>query len=208
MLVLSLSACVTRDTTDGGEPYVSAELFPFDGERTSTFRSTDATLPYELVVVSVPPPEVTDTLNVYTVHYERSCVSDDPACVDGEIFSLQWSSREGDGVFVFGADGVTFDPPVRVANDHTGVGDVAETVTAGARWTSTMEGMFECPVAMAVEWESCARFVIESDGEGGPLVGTWWAAASHGTVAFEPAGETGRWELSAFDCAGECDGSW
>jgi hypothetical protein len=209
MLVLALAACGPPTVAGpGGPPYVSAELFPFDGERTSTFRSTDEALSYELVVVSTPPPDVEDALNVYTVRTSRRCVANDPECVDGELYTTRWASRVGDGVFVYGWDGVELDPPVRVANDRTGVGDVAETTTGGATWRSTMEGMFECPIAMSAEWDSCARFVVEADTDGGPLAGTWWATKGNGVAAFERDGEAGRWELSGIDCEGECNGVW
>lgn len=208
MLVLALAACAPSDPPIESGGYVSAQLFPFDGERTWTYRSTDDTLAYELVVVSEPPPDVADALNVYTVRYARRCVSNDPECVDGEAFSLRWASRVGEGVLVYGYDDVQLDPPVRIADDRTDAGDVAETVTGGATWTSAMEGMSDCPVAMAVEWDSCARFVVESDADGGPLAGTWWAARGHNVVAFEPAGDVGRWELAELDCEGECDGTW
>lgn len=208
MLVLALAACGPPVAHPGYGLGPSAAWFPFDGERTSTYRSTDPTLAYELVAVSTPPPEVADELNVYTVSYARRCVSNDPDCVDGDEFAIRWASRVGQGVLVYGWDGVELDPPVRVANDETGVGDVAETVTGGATWRSTMEGTFECPIAMSAEWDSCARFVVESDGDGGPVTGTWWATKGNGVAAFEPDGGTGRWELADLVCEGDCNGVW
>jgi hypothetical protein len=169
------------------------ELFPFDGQRTWTYTSTDAAVGYRLVATSTGEGEDLGDATGYRVRYDSDA--------GDALFELVWSSDTVDGVRVHEIDGVAQDPPVVVATDDMNRDDA---VTSGA-WTSTFDGFVQCPIAMAADWPECGELVVAGEGS---LAGTWWAARGNGVAAFEPAGGSGRWELSSAACEGDCDGSW
>lgn len=191
------------------------EMFPFDGDRTWEYISTDTEISYKLVANTVGEPDVIDSTNVYAVEYKVECIGNDPECNDGELLRRErWSSHSRDGVHIHGfesiAEGVTvdFDPPMQVAKASMARDEVVSTSTAGATWTSTMLGIEDCPGQE--DWDQCGAFLVETDAAVGgyPIAGKYWAVAGHNLVAIELEGDTGRWELSDSDCTGECDGRW
>ena len=193
---------------------VMSGLFPYDGDRTWEYISTDQELPYKLIATTVGS-ERHDGRNVYTVQYAKECLASDPTCVTGEVLrTVRWSSTSGDGVHIWGytlggSNPVEFDPPVQVALDTMKRDDVAETRVDGADWTSTMLGTDICPIAFTANWDECGVLRIETTAtDGYPITGTYYAARRNNLAAIELEGDTGRWELSDFDCEGDCNGVW
>ncbi|MEQ1508069.1 MAG: hypothetical protein ABMB14_37920 [Myxococcota bacterium] len=190
------------------------QMFPFDGERTWDYINTDTTLPHKLIGTSVLEPEVIGGVNVYTVQYVKECVGADPACVEGELVrKIRWSSTVSDGVFIHGYDIgagiVDLVPPVQVTEDTMERGDVLETESGGIVWSSTMNGIEQCPIKMTADWPECGSFTIAADvGDGYPVAGDLWATKGNGIAAMQLATETGQWQLSDVDCQGDCDGKW
>lgn len=212
LLGVLLTGCPGYPPTFSGSPVW--EMFPFDGEREWKYKSTDDSVPYYLVGNCDGVAEKIQGTNVYTVDYTKDCVSNGAECVPGDrVFQLRWSSTSSDGVFVWAYDAgdgfVDLDPPVRIAEDMAARDDVFTTTTGGATWTSTMVGIQECPIRMSADWPECGTFDVRVDvGDGAPLVGTWWAVAGNGIAAFTPGEGPEQWQLSSFDCAGECSGHW
>ncbi|MEQ1570963.1 MAG: hypothetical protein ABMA64_35365 [Myxococcota bacterium] len=190
------------------------QMFPFDGEREWNYVSTDQTIPYKMVVTSDGVAEVIGGENVYTLRYTKGCVAASEECVDGDLlYQLRWASNATYGTFVYAFDAgdgfQDFDPPVQITLDTMKRDDVVETSTAGANWSSTMRGIEPCPIRMSANWPECGAFSVETDGgDGFPLAGDWWAVAGNGVAAFQLPSDTGQWQLSSFECAGECDGTW
>lgn len=212
MLLSLLLACAGNSPTYIGS--VVWDTFPFDGERTWEFTSSDTTLTYKLVATSDQEPEAVDGVNRYVVDYWTRCLGADEECVDGEsLRTIQWSSDVSGGVFVHGySEGggafAQLTPPLHVAKDVMKRDEVLETVTGGATWTSTMVGEDTCPVLLADDW-NCVIFDIASDtGDGYPLAGRYWTVKGTGFSAMEIATETGQWQLSSTECEGDCDGEW
>jgi hypothetical protein len=212
-LLLSLAACGQNNFDfDGSQVYT---LFPFDGERTWEYISTDQELSYKLKVTSLLEPEVIDRRNVYTLDYTTECVRNDEQCLTGTVlYQLRWASTVTDGVEIHGlsVDGgqlQDLQPPVMITEDMAERDDAFVTETGGITWTSTLLGVEECPIAMNANWEECSKFeVVAEGGDGWPIAGTYWATKGNGIAAMELTGENGRWELSDIACEGECDGRW
>jgi hypothetical protein len=206
-LTLVLAACPPPDPPPPGGPPMD-DFFPFDGERSWTYESTDTSLSFRLVSTLVGEVGESDVGRIYEVETARACAGTDPDCVDGELeHTLRWSSDGVAGVYVHGIDDADLDPPVRLTADQ-GWRDQTHTTDSGGRtWTSTIEGFEACPVAMSVDWDTCVRIRVEADGDGAPLAGTWWANAGFNVVAFEREGDTGTWQLSDQECI-DCDGAW
>lgn len=209
---VGLGGCGGYNQEFGGSPVW--QMFPFDGERTWDYISTDTALPYKTIVTSVDEPEVVGGTNVYALTYVTECFGASETCVDGTVIRrMQWSSTVSDGVFIYSYDSgdgyVELDPPLHFAEDSAKKGDAIVTETAGATWTSTMQGIEACPIRLTADWPECGLFEVTVDvGEGYPLVGKYWATKGNGIAAFELATEAGQWQLSDIDCQGECDGKW
>ncbi len=191
------------------------EMFPFDGDRTWEYISTDVDIGYKLIGRTVGEPDVLDGRNVYAVEYVKECIGSDPDCVDGDpLYRVKWSSNSRDGVHIhsYEVDGtiVDLDPPVQVTTASMLREAQLNTASAGSNWTSTMIGVESCPVTFSEDWDQCGAFVVETDAAVGgyPIAGKYWAVAGHNLAAIELDGDTGRWELSDSDCEGECDGRW
>lgn len=191
------------------------DLFPFDGERTWEFLNSDVSIPYKLIGTLQPEGEPMGAVTLYTVQFTKECVQVGEPCTDGELmWSTSWTSNLTDGVFIHRytvADGaaVELDPPLQIATGRMKKDDVIETTTDGSTWTSELMGFEECPVNMAVSWDSCARLeVASSAGDGAPLAGTYWANAGFNVVAMELPWDIELWGLSKHTCNGECDGRW
>jgi hypothetical protein len=210
--LLSLSACGANGYVFGGSDVW--EMFPFDGEREWHYVVDTDDLDYKLIGLSSGEPEVLKGKNVYTVDYTKDCVSSTGDCLSGDrLFQLRFSSDSADGVLVHAFDTgdgfVDFNPPVVLTEKSAVRDDVFETQSSGMNWTSTYLGIQECPIRMSADWSECGAFEVTNDTDpANPLVGTWWAVAGSGIAAFMPGEGPSRWELSSFDCTGECDGTW
>src|SRR5687768_10557240 len=100
MLALALLAC-SPEPLESGDIVGLWKSFPFDGERTWEFLSTDTTLPYALYVTSSDKPEVVDGSNVYPVTAETDCRAAGD-CEDEILWSIRWSSDTTSGVRIHG----------------------------------------------------------------------------------------------------------
>ena len=221
LLVLPLLAACGSPQEPESAPTPVWDNFPFDGSRTWEFVNTDATVPYKLVAHSDGiPDEAFEGHNVYPVTYSTDCVTGD--CEDELLRTIWWSSDIVDGVLIHayeeGSWSPTYEPPLRLSPPDSTFDTPIETITDGFEWTSRLEAFEHCPVHMNTDWgPDCARFVVE-DGDDEAwtnegLTGTWWAIKGVGVVAFELEGETGRWQLSGFECEPteddeECVGVW
>jgi hypothetical protein len=215
LMGLALAGC---SGTDGIPPsYIEAwDTFPFDGERTWSYNSSDDAVPYRLEVEIFGPGEPgLEDQNVYTLHYKQDCFREDPSCVTGDVLRIiKWSSDPVAGVLIHGydtGDGMQeLDPPLKLSADDVAVGDSWETVTGGSTWTSTYTGIEGCDVAMPVTWDTCLTFDVSTDaGEGYPIAGTWWSTKANGVARMEIATEVGQWRLAQLECVGaDCGESW
>lgn len=211
-MALWLFGCPGPDGIGDGSGLPVWTMFPFDGERTWEYTSTDETLGYRWIVRSSGEPDLVDGTAIYTLVTETSCFGADPGCVDGEVVRrTKWSSTSADGVRIHGYDPgdgfVDLLPPVRLVADEADRGDVVETVSGEATWTATMGGLEPCPGNPT--WTECGVFELAVDtGDGAPIAGTYHATVGNGIAAFELAPEAGVWQLTDGDCSGDCDGSW
>jgi len=190
-------------------------LFPFDGERSWSYKATDDTIPYSLVADLLPDVGKYDGNNVYTINYVKDCFQNDPTCVDDElVFSLSMSNYAPQGVFINGYDDgfgyVPLDPPLQVAQREALLNDPVESEILGNRvFESTYLGNTSCEdhVLQRVAWD-CHGFEVSADNPLFPLTGTTYAVAGQGIVAFNFDVEDFEWQLSNSECAGDCDGQW
>lgn len=213
MLALSLVGCSGSAPLLGGTPIW--ELFPFDGERTWEYTSTDTSLPYLIVAQSNLEPERKGDVNIYTVNYSTDCFGNSDTCVDGEIVrSIKWSSSVLDGVFFHAYDVgngfVDLSPPVQLGAKEMLKDESVETTSDNTVWTSTFLGIEACPEALTADWPECGslEIVAEGNSDGSPLAGQYWATKGNGVAGFHLADEGGTWQLSSIDCTGTCDGEW
>lgn len=211
--LLLLAGCAGNGFTFPGTPVW--KMFPFDGERSWGYISTDDAATYHLDTTSSGEAEKIGGANVYTLVTVKDCIGSDPDCVDGDpAFRMSWSSDSVDGVQIWGyADGdgqyVELRPPIQVATAEMARGDTIETVTGGVTWTSTLDGIQECPIRLVAQWDECAAFTLTVDGGPAyPIAGTWYATAGNGIAAFQHEEEEQRWEVYDIDCQGECTGEW
>ena len=92
--------CAGYPPTFDGSPVW--RMFPFDGDRTWDYTSSDTSLPHKLITNSVDQAENINGSNVYTLSTVKECFGNDPDCVDGELqWRTGWSSSTNDGVFIW-----------------------------------------------------------------------------------------------------------
>lgn len=188
-------------------------MFPFEQGRVWEYISTDRTLTYKLVAQLEGKPDIEQSINIYTVSYNRECVSNDPDCEDAELFRLRWSSTANLGVRIhtLQQDGINtqFEPPLVVARPQMELDEMVMTTTGGRSWTSQFGGIVPCDTNFPAGWDQCGLFEIDDNliDVPSPILGAFWAAPQQGLATIEFQGEEGRWRLSDVDC-GECDGRW
>jgi hypothetical protein len=206
VLVFVWAACVTTVIDEPGIPVW--ESYPFDGQRSWTYRSEDPSVAYELVASSSGEPVVVDGVNTYLVETHQRCLAAGTDCEDGLLYTTTWSSQHELGVHVHAVDGQPFEPPIQLSIDAPGPGQRVETEVDGQRWSSELGRTEPCPVVLDANWHECLVLEVQTDGEGFPVAGRWWSAPGNGVAAFLRAGEQHVWQLSALSCEGECDGTW
>jgi hypothetical protein len=209
-VALALSGC-TPLPDDKFKGYDPSDFFTFDPDYRWEYVSTDTELKYALY--GQINPELEESVDdgatkIRTFEFFKNCVGNDPTCVEDEfVRSFQISVNSLFGTYLWGsaagADATDFDPEVAITGRYSKKGDVVETETGGKTWTSTMRTIEACPVQWNVEWPTCLVYdVDDGDGDlkaGDPMSGTWWMVAGYALVAFDLAGETGRWELQDHD---------
>jgi hypothetical protein len=180
--------------------YVMEGYFPFDGERSWEFISTDTTVGRKIVSTLDSTPEDGASHTIYTITSTRECLDVDPDCKGTELLrDVRWSADQTDGVLIHswdeGGTNTTFDPPLQLALPRMAVGEVAETQTNGVTYTSTFQAITDCPVQWTDAWTECVQLVVDDGGAGTAPAGTWFAVSGYNVVAFQLTGDTGQWEL-------------
>ena len=198
-VLLALAGCVGGGSyTYGG--YVMEGYFPFDGERSWEFISTDTTVGRKIVATLDTTPEDSASHTIYTITSTLECLDVDPECPGSELLrTVRWSSDQTDGVLIHswdeGGDKTTFDPPLQLALPRMAVGEVAETQTGGVSYTSTFDAITDCPVQWTDAWTECVKLTVDDGGAGTLPAGTWYAVSGYNVVSFQLTGDTGQWEL-------------
>lgn len=200
LLILS-AACNGADDQYQISGYTMTSFFPFDGDRTWEFTSTDEARAHYLIA-SLDPEFQTleDGTTVHEISYDLQCIDpNDEACEDAWVRSLVWSVNRIEGIAireVHAPDGdVVFDEPVYIAADEMTVGD---SVTSGG-FTSTFESIDPCPVLLSDDWDTCAHLVLSGGTElaGTHLNGEYWAVSNFNVVSMMIDSDGGeQWQLS------------
>jgi hypothetical protein len=214
-MMLTLMGLATACSGDaqivvGGTP--TELMFPFDGQRSWEYRSTDDNVPYQLVGTMLDESESIDGQNVYTINYTKDCFRDEN-CEDEElVFALRMSNYSPNGVFINGYDpgtgNVNLDPPLLVAEREVRRAEPVETVTAGITFSSEFIGPTSCDdhIVITTSW-TCNEFLITGDAPLFPITGTFHAVNSQGLVAFQFTDEVAEWQLLSAEAI-DADGVW
>lgn len=192
-----------------------AKYFPFEGNRTWTYKADDNTTPYLLIGRSAEESELTADGNtrVYTVNFTYQCFGAAEPCLEdldednvpdltgAAAFSWSMSANSSSGVNVHAFDGTTYDPPVRLADRQMSINESVETVSGGTTYTSTYEAQGACP---APYWrgsppEDCVQLVLDDGGAGSAIAGEFWAIFQFNIVAFTRTADGVAWQLNDYD---------
>ena len=214
-----LTACDGGGYTYAG--LVMNDFFPFDGVRTWEFISSDTTVPYLMNAELGQTPELVEegVTKVYTLSYSTSCpagVADCTEDMEGWVRDIKLSEG-GRGARIHGFDSpetgpVVFEPPITLAARTMEVTDTVTTTTGGETFTTRFDNYGDfCDVPYTSEWNQCivltlCNGVFETnpdngveecvdDGDPHPLSGVYTAVAGYNIIAFELAGDPGRWQL-------------
>lgn len=209
-LLLTMLACSGgTDFTYSGYPM--DDFFPFDGERTWTFRSEDETVVNTVVATLNPTAENPETgLFVYAMDYTLGCRADaeEGTCTAGDPFrisQIRWSADQSRGTLIhsFTEDGTTtnFSPPLVITEDQGVPDEQWVTETDQGTFTSTFDQIGDCPVMMDVDWDECVRILVDDDGDPAtpgthPMHGVWYAVAGFNVIAFQLNDDAALWQLS------------
>ena len=212
-LITVAAACGGNQLTPRGGTDTEL-MFPFDGERTWSYKANDDSIPYALDATLLSEVGKYDGNNVYTINYVKDCFQNDPSCEDGDlVFSLSMSNFAPHGVFINGFDDgfgyVNLDPPVQVAPREALLNDPVESDLPVQTFSSTYTGNTSCEthVLQRVAWD-CHGFEISGDTPFYPVTGTMYAVAGQGIVAFNFDVDDFEWQLADANCDGDCDGVW
>jgi len=210
-LTLLLAACSGNTVSFPGTD--TRQLFPFDGDRTWVYQSTDTTIPFLLDAEMLEGSEEIDGRNVYTINYFKDCVRDDPSCTEGDLFfALRLSNVDPGGIYIHGYDpgdgNVDLDPAILVLEDEARTQDVNETTTAGIAFESEYLGQGLCGelIVINTEWD-CHGVEIRGDVDLFPVTGTIQAVAGQGIVNFAFSGAADQWKLLS-STQDNADGVW
>lgn len=178
--------------------YVMENYFPFDGERTWEFVSTDTELTHKIVAELDPQPTTTgDGIEIYTIDYDLQCLEDGPLCDGGEpLRSVKWSADQTRGVLIHGVGNESYEPPITLAAPKMAVGDTVETETGGTLFTASFDQITDCPVKWTDAWDECVWLHLDDGGAGVDVAGDYWAVTGYNVVAMQLTGDTGQWQLS------------
>lgn len=210
---LALMGCENRQTLrfDGDDIW---EYFPFNGDRTWTYQSTDTSIPYRLIGTTGESELLEDErTRVYLVEYTYDCLGSSSPCdvdedddgtpdIETEVqWTLRISSDSASGTRIFGYDDTTFDPPIRLASAKMDLGAELVTESGGTTFTSTYVEQVTCP---APYWgenppEDCVHFTLDDGGAGTGLAGDYWSIYQFSLTAMQFEGEEGQWQLRDYD---------
>lgn len=200
------SACTGGFSYSG---YTTHTYMPLDGARGWEYLQDDPDTIWTMNVDKVLPEEKSGDTVLVTLEHSVA----EPVEV---LYSVVWSSDSRDGILIHGYtmddQVVNYDPPVVVADYQMSTGDSVETSAGGMTFTSTLQGLEDCPNGWIPEketWE-CLHFVLDDgDGDssaGPPFAGEYWMAPSWGISRFVPTGYTTPWVLAHADWDGDTSG--
>lgn len=181
--------------------YVMETYFPFDGERTWEFISSDSSLEHKIVATLDPNPSSTaDATEIYSIDYSLECLDQGPFCKDaGHLRTVRWSADQTRGVLIHSIEMATgtvnYDPPINLTTDRMAVGETVETDSNNTRWIATFQGIGECPVQWTSEWSDCIHLSLDDGGAGSPLAGEYWAVSGYNVIAMQLSDDSGQWQL-------------
>lgn len=189
------------------------KFFPLDGERTWTFQSDDATLPYRLVAHKPKESELIGdtTARAYIISFTPDCLGTDAPCdVDGDgdgvkdleqqpLFTWRMSSDSAKGASFHAFNDTAYDPPIRLADADQSETDVVTTETGGVTYTSQIIDKLPCDVPY---WrgsppDGCKLFELDDAGAGTPFAGQYMAIVQFGIVSFQQGGGP-TWQLKEY----------
>ena len=222
LLIVPLAACAGSSHTYNGQSI--SQYFPLDGERWWEYRQcaefdsggpvdsatysfydpTGCSDPAEGVLRTEKFPETQMSGGTEIVQLDTFRISTDGSSTPA--YSVKWSSDTSKGIRVYSwTDSSTgtvtaYDPPIKIAAHQMNVGDITETTTGGANFTTVFEGVkADCPNNWSGVWEECVHLVVSSDGPDAPFLGDYYIGASYGLAAFLPAGDSDVWVLDDAD---------
>ena len=202
-LFLTNFACTGNTTSYSG--HGTYDYLAFDGDRVWRYQNESENVDYTLVVETLESSSV-DGVETITFEYSK----EDPQELLG---SITWQSGllEGIGIQKYStADGeeVIFDELVVFAQNRMVPGASVTTETNGSVFTSTMNGVEQCPNEWNTNevWE-CLHFTVTVDSESHsyPFVGDFWMAngwgASRLNIPQGSWGAEGTWVLTYAECS-------
>lgn len=215
--VAALSACTPQLTPPNGGGIDLTQFFTFEMGDVETweFINSDASLTYQIVAELSDAVEDTPEGQVFAVVWSRVCLSNlDPTCVSEALYTVKWRVDPGDAAYITavvpaGSMPLPFSPPLKVVSSEMVPGDTITTVTSGYTFTSTYEGFATCPTFMTTSWEDqCIQYTV-TDGDqdletNAGITGTFWVIPAFDFVGFQGETDNQVWEISYYDCEGEC----
>lgn len=190
-LLTLLFACgtVPGPTYSGHGTY---DYLAFDGERTWKYQTEAEDINYTLVVEKTAY-EYLDGMEYITFEYS----TEDPQALLGSV-SWEAGGINGSGIsgYTLGDEEVIFDTVVGFANHRMVSGDMVETTTNGATFTSTLLGLEPCQNNWSPDDWECLHFSLTVDqaDHNFPFVGDYWMANGWGPSIFNVP--TGAWGAS------------
>ena len=204
--------------------YRTYDHFPLDGERYWNYQNPNEDY---LLDVTIDSTEFVGNQAVRTLRYQNGSL-------DSVLYWIKWSSDSGNGVQIHGymveesagsgaddaesgegdtgepsgdvitGEWVNYSPPIKVTDHQMTPGEVIESPTADATYTSTFAAVETCGNNWAdTDWD-CLKITIESDEAlPPPFVGTWHWATEFGTSLFQPQDSLEPWILTDFEWSPE-----
>ncbi len=195
-----LAACTTAPPD---QPNVIGEdmsgYFPSDGERTWFYIDENGDTNYYDAAVLMDDTR-TDELRgneIFTIAHFKDCRSEID-CVDKEpLWSMEFSSDYGDGIFLHSLGDTVFDEPIKLTARRPLKGDSFQTTTNGATYTSTYEDKVDCehnyPGWTGENDPECVWFTVDDGGAGTGHNFEFWSAGGVGWTAFRFEAEGKLW---------------
>lgn len=211
---LLLGSCQGGTTTFAGLQL--SDALPLDDAiRNWTFQSDDNSIAYRLLMTQDPEFETDELTLIHSLKVVVKCFgfvgicddADDDDAYDAEgmeVSTWRMSSNSFSGISFHGAGGVTFDPPVKLAEDRMVLGDTVVTESGGITWTATFVSEESCPAPLYFPSEEtrpeCFKLTLDDGGADSEIAGTYWLVGTYGLVAFQISGEEGRtWALQDYE---------
>ena len=199
ILALGVAGCDSTVTVSG---FQMEQYFPFDGNRTWEFVSSDTSLDYRLVATLDPAFTAAEegVTRIYGVSYHKTWEGED-ASEPEWVRDVLWSSDGTFGTRIWGIDtpaGTTsYDPPIQLTDNEQLAGTTETTTTGGVTFTSTFLGNEQCPVLWTEDWgNDCIRLSLDDGGTGTEIAGDYWAITQFNVVGMQVGADTGVWQLS------------